>query len=170
MKQAMFAGIVVSVYIILMGCTTIEETIAAVTPKEAYELKKDEVLCAFTAEPHILQNQYSSAKIMTPPTPQTKNETEVLWHNGVKSWTKHVLPTHKARKEELKVGGLVMFIAHKYSGSDAPEITLEEYRYNPWAFGRITDLSELYKGIVEINGYRMFFRWLRMPDVPVKEE
>jgi len=55
----------------------------------------------------------------------TKNQAEAIFvSNGKKMWTKYVIPSHKASKEEIKLGMIVF--RHDWTGSE--DISADSYR------------------------------------------
>jgi hypothetical protein len=83
--------------------------------------------------------------------------------DGEKKWSKWVLATHKATKDELKVGEKILY--HNYYSYES--ISQDEYRKGYFRWGTITNVDELFKGIVEVNGEAMQLNWCRMPDEPL---
>jgi hypothetical protein len=47
---------------------------------------------------------------------------------------------------------------------DAKDISDEDYRKGLWKLGRVTSVDELFKDIVEVNGEKYYWKWLRVPD------
>jgi len=127
--------------------------------------KKGEVLCASHESRGLLDNAYYVAKIVTPATAGTKNQAEVIFvYNGKKMWTTYVIPSHKASKEEIKLGGIVF--KHAWAGNE--DISAENYRKRYWGLGRVSSTDELFKGVVEVQGNKSLVKWLRIPDQPVE--
>jgi hypothetical protein len=137
-----------------------------VSPTTAIDFRGDEVLCAFTDGPTYLLNGYAAAALLTPPGVETRGQAEIMFANGFKMWTRFVLPSHKAQKEELHLGQDILYI---YGASHLDVITEDIYRFGQWYPGRITGLDELFKGVVEVNGYKLFLKWLRVSDRPMAE-
>lgn len=95
----------------------------------------------------------SIATMKTPATAQTKNEAEFLTvKDGEEIWTKYYYKTRIAKKEEIKRG--LEVISFDMSSDDlyrAPE-NKDEAMENNWFMGKITDVSDMYKGYVTVSG------------------
>jgi hypothetical protein len=127
--------------------------------------KEGEVLCAIYENRDLLENTYYVAKVVTPASPQTRNQAEVIFvHNGKQMWTKFVIPSHKATKEEIKLGTIVL--SHVWASGE--DISAESYRKQYWQFGRVSSTDELFKGVVEVKGKKSNVKWLRIPDQPIE--
>lgn len=127
--------------------------------------KKGEVLCASNESRGLLDNSYYVAKVVTPATAGTKNQAEVIFvQDGKKMWTKYVIPSHKASKEEVKLDGIVF----RHTWASGEDISAESYRKQYWALGRVSSTDELFKGVVEVQGKKSHVKWLRIPDQPVE--
>jgi len=127
--------------------------------------KEGEVLCAYYEGRGLLDNTYNVAKVVTPASPQTKNQAEVIFiRDGKKKWTKYVIPSHKATKEEMKLGAIVL--RHVWASSE--DISAESYRKQYWQLGRVSSTDELFKGVVEVKGKKCNVKWLRIPDKPIE--
>ena len=79
-------------------------------------------------------------------------------------WTKYVIPSHTASKEEIKLGMIVF--RHTWAGNE--DITAENYRKRYWLLGRMSSTDELFKGVVEVQGNKSHVKWLRIPDQPIE--
>jgi len=129
------------------------------------DFKKGEVLCSWHENENLLDNRYYVAKIMTAASAATKNQAEVLFiESGEKKWSHFVIPSHKAGKNEMKLGAVVF--RHDWANNE--DIGAENYRKCRWYFGRISSIDELFKGKVEVAGDSVFVKWLRVPDKPVE--
>jgi len=129
------------------------------------DFKKGEVLCSYHEKENLLNNAYYVAKIMTAASAATKNQAEVLFiESGEKKWSHFVIPSHKADKNEIKLGKVVFY--HHYARSE--EMSAENYRKDYWRLGRISSIDELFKGKVEVAGDSVFVKWLRISDQPVE--
>lgn len=107
------------------------------------------------------------AKMLTPPTSETKNQAQFLIVNGgQKDWKKYWVTTTKAKKESLKPGNAVI-VFDMWSEGDiyrAPESN-QEARSNNWFMATITDTSELFKGYVIVSGgYKISIDNIRVID------
>jgi len=92
-------------------------------------------------------------KMIQPAAQQTKNEAlfmDVIEGNEV--WTKNYWSTRKAEKADIKMGA-VMIIFDTSDGEVyiAPQ-KKHDARTNPWFMARITDMSDLYQGVVMVSG------------------
>lgn len=123
--------------------------------------KSDEVLCAYRENQGLKDNTYYVAKVVTPATPQTKNQAEVIFvADGKKMWTQYVIPSHKADKSEIKLGTMVF--RHVWANSD--DISADSYRKQYWRLQRVSSTDEIFKGVVEVEGKKSHIKWLRIPD------
>lgn len=93
------------------------------------------------------------AKQLTPPSPKTKNEAEFLQvHDGNKVWTKFYYSTEIVKPNDLKIGTVVIMAdLGTEDGYRAPE-NKDEARTCSWFIAKVTDVSDLYKGIVTVSG------------------
>lgn len=106
-------------------------------------------------------HNYHLARVMTPSSPATKGEAEVLFiESGDKKWVKFVIPSHKASDAEMKVGKMV-FASY---AADDKDVDQDKYRKTAYFLKRITNTDELFKGMVEVEGHKYFVKWLRVPD------
>ncbi|PJZ52839.1 hypothetical protein [Leptospira adleri] len=105
------------------------------------------------------------AKQLTPPSAKTKNEAEFLQvHDGNKVWTKFFYATEIAKQNDLKIGAIVIMAdLGTEDGYRAPE-SKEEARTCQWFIAKVTDVSDLYKGIVTVSGgYKIKVEGIRVP-------
>jgi hypothetical protein len=128
------------------------------------DLRSDEVLCAQGDEHNPMDASYLAAKVLTPASAATNNQAEVIFVDGKKAWTKIVLPTHKAAKEEFKVGAVVLF--HVWASQ--ADMTADDYRLHTWDVGRVTSIDEMFKGLVEVSGQKKNTKWIRIPNQPMQ--
>ncbi|HDP80005.1 MAG TPA: hypothetical protein ENN21_04090 [Spirochaetes bacterium] len=96
----------------------------------------------------------SMAKMLTPPTAQTKNEGKFMQiADGKEQWSRYYWSTRVATKADLRLGAII--IAFDVAGDESvyrsPE-SLEEAQTNPWFMAKITDMSQLHKGYVMVSG------------------
>jgi len=173
MKRILAAVSLVGLALALISCAEVKKMdIAGITSKiptgtviGGGGFLKDEVLCATHESRGLLDNTYYVAKVVTPATVGTKNQAEViLVHNGKQMWTKYVIPSHTASKEEIKLGMIVF--RHTWASSD--DISADSYRKQYWALGRVSSTDELFKGVVEVQGDKSLVKWLRIPDQPIE--
>ncbi|MDY6934664.1 MAG: hypothetical protein SVZ03_10650 [Spirochaetota bacterium] len=139
--------------------------IPATTSIGGVDFKRGEVLCGWYEDSSLMNNSYYAAKILTPATPATKNQAEVLFVKGEKKWIKTVLPSHKAQKSELGLNKIVLFHGYGYR----KDMKQDLYRKGSWRLGRITSTDELFKGIVEIKGKKYNIKWIRVTNQPLHE-
>ncbi|PJZ71383.1 hypothetical protein CH373_02470 [Leptospira perolatii] len=104
------------------------------------------------------------AKQTTPPSAKTKNEGEFLQVvDGKKVWTKFYYSTHKAVESELKIGTVVIMADLSAEDGYRPPNDKEEARTCGWFIAKITDVSDLYKGVVTVSGgYKILVDSLRV--------
>jgi len=94
------------------------------------------------------------AKMLTPPTAQTKNEGKFMQiADGKEYWTRYYWSTRVATKADLRLGAII--IAFDVEGDESvyrsPQ-SLEEAQTSPWFMAKITDMSQLHKGYVMVSG------------------
>jgi hypothetical protein len=93
------------------------------------------------------------AKMMTPPTQQTKGEAEFMKvHDGKQMWTKYFWSTRIAEPQDLKLGTKVIMIDVAEGDVYRAPRNKHEARNTNWYIARITDLSDLYKGYFMVSG------------------
>lgn len=93
-------------------------------------------------------------KMVNPPSPQSKNEASFLSvSEGKEEWAKWWCKTRIATRADLRVGAMVIFFVSNNDGvtSSAPD-NLPDSRSGIWCMGKITDVSELYKGRIMVAG------------------
>jgi hypothetical protein len=142
--------------LLLWGCAEKEKP-AAEKPekepaKEAFEVNVgDEVLAAYLWEDSFYGTEFFPAKVVTKASGETKGEYEVelkYENQMVKHWTKNIVfKSHPAKKEELKVGMVVL-----YTGGDDQPRSEETLKYAKWGRGVILSTDELHKDIAELQG------------------
>jgi hypothetical protein len=124
---------------------------AGIQPPQDTYLKEGEVLVPNYA-PDLFEGNWGIGKIITPASPKTKGEAEVLlYYRDRKFWISNNLIIHRSRPavpEELKPGMLVL--CGKID--DAHRRQLDE-----WFLGVIKNTDTLYKGEVELENYREHF-------------
>jgi hypothetical protein len=124
------------------------------------DFRDGEVLCAEGKDPY--REDFYTARILTQPSAATKNQAEVVYlKDGKKEWVNFVIPSRKATKQDLVVGKVLFApVWHR----EDKDISDEEYRKGLWKLGRVTSVDELFKDIVEVNGEKYYWKWLRVPD------
>lgn len=137
--------------------------IPATTSIGGVDFKSGEVLCGWYENTSLMNNSYYAAKILTPATPSTKNQAEVLFVKGETKWTKFVLPSHKANKSELSLNKIILYHGSGYR----KDMDQNLYRKGSWRLGRITSTDELFKDIVEIKGKKYNLKWIRITNRPL---
>lgn len=144
---------------------TVGAVAQAATP---VDFRSGEVLCSEGADSDPEEMNYSVATVITAPSTATKNQAQVLFvSNGEKGWSSFVVPSHKAAKSELAVGKLV-FCPRGYSDTDLRDVDAEGYRHGQWALVRITNVDELFKNRIEVNGARYDPGLIRIPDIALE--
>lgn len=100
------------------------------------------------------------AKMVTPPTADTKHEGEFFILNGDKKgekiWTKHYALTRPAGKEDMKLGAVL----YALDGNVEDDIYMgpknrEDNLNHRWFVGTLNDDSNLYKGYLSLAGYKV---------------
>ncbi len=130
------------------------------------DFKSGELLAATEEGSPLLENHYKAAKVLKPASEQTKNQAEVLIvGTGEKLWTEFLIPSHKAKEEEIQLGMNLLY--HEWAGYE--NIDPEDYRKGRWYIGTVSNTDEMFKGLIEVNGDRMYLRWLRVADQPLEE-
>lgn len=107
----------------------------------------------------------SLSKMVTSPTGSSKNEAEFMKiKDGNKVWTKYYYKTAIARKSDLKLGSIIIgFNDNMRDDIYMPPDSKESARGGAWFIGKITDLTDLYKGFVTIAGnYKLSPKNLRI--------
>lgn len=139
-------------------------TSAAGTVGGGVDFKSGEILSADCDNEKMTDCRYYAAKVVTPATPATKNQAEVLFVSGDQKWTPYVIPSHKTAKGELAIGKYLFYHVH----GTYEDIDQDGYRKNGWHLGKITSTDELFKGLVEVSGKKIYLKWLRTPDRVIK--
>jgi hypothetical protein len=177
MRKMLLWATILAVMALLIGCETMDKVMhgadvvagkASVVQgaAEETEFRDGEVLCASYERESMMDNRYYLAKILTQPSASTKNQAEVLFVNsGEKMWSPFVIPSHKASKSDMELGKIVLY--HNWASSE--EVSAEAYRKESWYLGRISSTDDLFKDMVEVNGKGKYIKWLRIPEVTVKE-
>jgi len=99
------------------------------------------------------------AKMMTPPAEGTKSEARFLLANGRELWTEHYWRSRVAVQADLSLGTMVFCTQ---SGGRAPD-NKDQARRTMWILGPITDVSDLYKGVVAVGHRNCEVSGLRIP-------
>ena len=122
----------------------------------------------FTSEDYLVSKQpYEGSprlwlrlgKMMAQPTAETRAEARFLLANGHELWSAHYWRTRVASERDLSLGALVFC---PQGGGRAPD-TKQRSRRARWLLGAITDLSDLYKGLIAIGNRDCEVRALRVP-------
>lgn len=174
MKKSLLALVGVSMFVVC-GCGSLQSASGLLNAGQAaaqvatpVDFKSGETLASDGVESDPVGMWYKVAKVTTPASPATKNQAEVLFvDNGKKEWSSFVIPSHKAKKEELAVGKLV-FVLNGYTNRDAKGISADTYRQNGWTLARITSVDELFKSRVEVGGESYDPGLVRIPDISLE--
>ncbi len=126
------------------------------------DFQSGEVLVSDAATTMIGSNFYV-ARVLTPASPATKNQAEVVSvNNGTKEWVNFVVNSRKATKADLVVGANI-FVCETWDKIDS-----DAYRKRNWDLRAVTSVSDLYKGRVEVGGESYVVEYLRVPTDPVR--
>jgi hypothetical protein len=128
---------------------------------DKHYLQKDEYL--ITEEAYKSGSGWSHvfvAKMVTPPTAESKQEGEFFiiggHKKGEKIWTKHYQLTHPATQEELKLGtNCYVLDANRENDIYIGPKDREDNLSHPWFVGTLNDDSNLYKGYLTVAGYKI---------------
>lgn len=104
-------------------------------------------------------------KLVTPPTPETKNQAQFMNSASAKNeWAKWWATTRIATRADLTLGKeVIMFDMAGGEDMYVPPTNTQEARNYRWFLGRITDTSELFKGYVMVSGgYKISEKNLRV--------
>jgi len=126
------------------------------------DFKQGEVLCA--AGQSASEQTFHVAKVLKAASGQTKNQAQVLYvSDGAKEWVDFVVPSHPARKGDLAEGAIVFYPS---GWAEYDTMTVNDYRSTGWRIGHVTSLDEMFKNLVEVDGEKYFWKFLRIPDDP----
>ena len=126
------------------------------------DFKQGEVLCA--AGDSAADQTFKVAKVLKPASAATKNQSQVLYvSDGSKEWADFVIASHAAKKGEL-ADGVVVFYPSGWAEYDT--MSPNDYRSAGWKVGHVTSLDEMFKNLVEIDGEKYFWKFIRIPDDP----
>ncbi len=93
------------------------------------------------------------AKEITPANAKTKGEGQFLQvTDGKKLWTKYFYATRIANEKDLKLGTNIIMLDMGTEDGYRPPQSKEEARTASWFMAKITDVSDLFKGIVTVSG------------------
>ncbi|TGK07494.1 hypothetical protein EHO59_05170 [Leptospira semungkisensis] len=123
-----------------------EEDAQFIQPDDFFVTRED-----FTDQTYI--NVFLAKEITAASVTKTKGEGEFLQvTNGKKFWTKYFYLTRLATEKDLKLGmNVIMFDMGTDDGYRSPE-TKDEARTGSWFMARVTDLSDLFKGMITVSG------------------
>jgi hypothetical protein len=131
----------------------------------SFDFQAGELLCS-TNSGKMMDSDYYVAQVLTPASPGTKNQAEVVFvENGTKSWANYEINSRKAVKEDFAVGATVLFIS---GWSNHDDVSANTYRKGCWRLGNITSVEDLYKNRIEVNGASFNINYLRVPTDPIK--
>ena len=136
-----------TVMIMLLGATAF-----------AQDFKKDEVLCRSD------EGYFFVGKVLKPASSATNDQLQVLAvADGSTSWIDMIMPSHKAKKEEIVEGAWAIY---PQGYADWDSIKADDYRRVNWRVGHITSIQEMFKNFAEIDGGRYNWKLVRIPDDP----
>jgi hypothetical protein len=157
--------------LVLAGCASVElpslgGAVSQSADTAVADFRSDEILST-TSDGAMMDGQYTLAKVMTPASNATKNESEVLFvGDGSKAWVKWIVPSRKAEKADFVVGATVLY---PVGWAGYTTISAAEYRSNQWKLGRVTSTDDMFKGMVEIAGESYSVKMIRMPTIKIEE-
>lgn len=170
--SAFTALLLVAAAILLMGCAPriVIDPMDMVVRVPSSSTTSTVAVPSGTADAHFIQpNDYfymeeawgdqdwvyvKLGKLVTPPTPETKNQAEFMnAGSGKKEWAKWWAVTRIATPADLVLGKEVIMI-DMMGDSDVyvKPTSTQEARNTSWFMARITDTSELFKGYVLVSG------------------
>jgi hypothetical protein len=137
---------------------------AAAAPATA-DFQSGEILASADSG-KMIDARYDTAKVLTPASPATKNQAEVVFvDGGKKSWVNYVVNSRKATKADFTVGATIFYLA---GWANHDEISADSYRKSGWHLGNVTSTEELFKNRVEISGESYAIAYLRVPTDPIQ--
>ncbi len=94
------------------------------------------------------------AKMVTPPTKDTKNEAKFMRvRDSKEAWTKVYWKTRIATKADIKLGAvMICFDGDNEDDVNMPPEDKDQARNWNWWMAKITDTSDLHKGFVTVAG------------------
>jgi hypothetical protein len=128
------------------------------------EFKSGDILCC-TESDTMIGNTFYVAKILNAGSALTKNQSEVLWMDGSKGWANFTMESRKSVNSDFKVGAYILYPAG-WDGYDS--MSQDDYRRTGWIMGRVTDTSDMFKKMVEVDGNKFYISVLRTPTGTVK--
>jgi len=138
---------------------------AGYAAEDAHYLQGDDYFVAERALGGETWIRVMTAKMVTAPTAQTKNEGKFMQiADGKEIWTKYYWATRPASAGDIKIGTVI--IALDIQGDEeiyrSPE-DQQEAKTSFWFMAKITDVSDLYKGYVTVSGgYKVSPKALRV--------
>lgn len=182
---AVYALSLLAIFIVITGCESMEgvfegaakglatdsvsnssTTSSSTTETDSglLDIKDGEILVAYEGSTWEKSN-YLVATTLTEASDVTKNEGEFLFvFRGSSRWTPWFYETYIPPQEELEIGQKV-FCSGAGLAHFGP-MDRESYRSSWWNIGRITELDELYKGVVKIDGDAYKLEAIRLPVEP----
>jgi hypothetical protein len=173
MKVLRFAFVVLVAALVLASCSSVADAVlggslaggGSSVASAAVDFQSGEVLCSTGTV--MMEGDYALAKVLTPASPSTKNQAEVVFINdGSKSWVNFVVNSRKATKGDFTIGATVFYLAGWQSWDDG--ITSDKYRKEAWYLANVTSTEELFKNRVEVGGVSYNIKYLRVPTDPIK--
>jgi hypothetical protein len=106
-----------------------------------------------------------AAALLEQATKETGGEGHFLWlHSGKTLWSRHFWKTRIAGKNDLKVGRPAICLdGESGDGAYGPPADRRQALFHGWFAGPVTDTGELYKGVVEVAGYKCDLQAVRVP-------
>jgi hypothetical protein len=140
------------------------------TPRDAQFLEPDDYIVLDAAYDGSGWAYGFVAKMVKPARAETKNEAQFLGVSAKRRcrrfWSAHFYRTRPARAEDVAVGRIA-FALDAYTDEQGVYLgpsSRDEIEEAPWFIGTIDDVSELYKGLVSLAGYKVSVRGLRAPE------
>ena len=178
MKVLRVAFFVLVAALVLASCSSLADAVVrgtsgaltgggstATAAPAVVDFQSGEVLCSTGTQ--MMEGAYVLAKVLTPASPSTKNQAEVVIINdGSKSWVNFVVNSRKATKADFAIGATVFYLTGWQSWDDG--ITSDNYRKSEWYLANITSTEELFKNRVEVGGVSYNIKYLRVPTDPIK--
>jgi len=179
MKRLAFLGVPIVSFLMMAACSSVPipgVSVALSAPNLAsgtgpvassigeVDFKKEEVLCLYE-QGDPLTGVYYVGRILTPASPATKNQAEVIYvEDGKKGWSSKIVPSHKADKQDFDIGKLVFYPS---GWANHEKMSQDDYRFANWKAGHVTNNDELFKGLIEVDGDKYYAKYLRIPDAPL---
>lgn len=134
-------------------------------PEDKWFVKPEHWLVGSEALPESGYQTVRLAVAIAPPSPATKGEGDFyITSDGARLWSKHAWRTRVATPADLKLGALVIALDQADDSVYRAPTSRDEALSSNWFAAKITDTSELFKGVVTLAGnYRTNVEGLRVP-------